>query len=270
MDDSNLQEMAHPEGFDYESGSPHLKHTALRDRIAESLRLSIRDLVLGQGSCRVLEVGAGHGDFTDVMLGAGAEVVVTEMSGPSAGLLSARYEANDRVTVVHDPDGQWLAESDEEFGLVACLSVLHHIPDYLGFLRQAFEATQPGGAFISWQDPLWYPRRTTLNLTLDKASYFGWRVTKGSYARGALTRVRRLRGVYDESNPADMSEYHVVRQGVDEEAIVDLAARHFGSVELIKYWSTQSRLLHDVGSRSGHVTTFGILASGRSGPDVTG
>ncbi|MEI6372284.1 MAG: class I SAM-dependent methyltransferase [Actinomycetes bacterium] len=257
----NLQEQAHPEGHDYESGSPHLKHTRLREMITASLRASVADAIERNGQCRVLEVGAGHGDFTDVLLGAGADVVVTEMSGPAAVALADRYRLNPRVNVVHDVDGTWLEGISSSFDLVACISVLHHIPDYLEFLRTAFVHTNPGGGFVSWQDPLWYPRRSKANMASDRAGYYAWRTTQGNLAQGLGTRWRRLRGVYDETNAADMVEYHVVRDGVDEEAILTLAREHFERVDLATYWSTWLRGLQSLGERTKTHTTFGVVAS---------
>lgn len=263
---ASFQDQSHPEGHDYESGSPHLKHSGLRGAVTQSLRSNVVRILNQAGSCRVLEVGAGHGDFTDALLGAGAEVVVTEMSSASATALAQRYEGNTRVRVIHDGDGDWLEQSGERFDLVACISVLHHIPDYLAFLQDAFGRVTPGGGFVSWQDPLWYPRRTWASMTAEKAAYFGWRVTQGDLVRGVQTRARRLRGILDESNEADMVEYHVVRDGVDEMAIRDLALRHFDDVEVVRYWSTQSRLLQSVGERSGIRSTFGIVATGAKSP----
>ncbi len=259
---TNFQELGHPQDYDYESGSPHLKHARLRELISDCLRAMVAEQLERTGKCHVLEVGAGHGDFTDVLLGAGAAVTITEMSRPSAQSLTDRYRLNSNVTVVHDGDGDWLARTTDEFDVIACISVLHHIPDYVAFLELAFDHTVDGGSFVSWQDPMWYPRRETWNLTADKASYFLWRATQGNFRKGVQTRWRRLRHVYDDTNPADTVEYHVVRDGVDEEEICVLARRHFASVELIPYWSTQSRWLQAAGGRVGLATTFGIVAKG--------
>lgn len=119
------------------------------------------------------------------------------------------------------------------------------------------------GAFASFPDPLWYPRRSRANLLADRASYFACRLGRGKLISGAATRLRRLRGVYDQSNPADMVEYHVVRQGCDEEALSELLARHFDKVELWRYWSTQSAVLQRLGTRFAAPTTFGLSARDR-------
>lgn len=255
---SSLQELDHPEGHDYESGSPHLKHSHLRTRINDSLRAIVKSVLDRKESCRVLEVGAGHGTFTDVMLGSGAEVVVTEMSSPSAELLEDRYARNRNVTVIYDPEGTWLDDTEDAFDIVACVSVLHHIPDYMSFLATVFEKTMDHGAFISWQDPMWYPDRSKWNRGAEKTAYFAWRLLQGDLRRGFSTRMRRVQGLYDESLPADMVEYHVVRDGVNQDDILSLGRSHFNHVEMNTYWSTQGRFPQFVGEQSSLKTTFGL------------
>ena len=260
---AQMQEIGHCHGYDYEHGSPHLSHPSLRKEVVSR----IRDLVARQleraGRCRVLEVGAGHGAFTDHVLAMGADVTITEMSRPSLELLRARYAYNPRVTLTHDADGEAIFRSNATYDLVLCVSVLHHIPDYERFVRRAVEVIEPGGAFASFQDPLWYPRRTASDVRFDRALYFVWRLRQGELRRGIATRVRRARGIYDEANPADMVEYHVVRQGVDEELLTEIMRPRFVDVSLWRYFSTQGRWLQRLGERVGRPTTFGLIATGR-------
>lgn len=259
----NIQELGHPEGHDYTMGSPHLRHASLRSLITQSLSETIDSIRQSKGKCRVLEVGAGHGVFTETLLRSGADVVVTEMSAPSATHLRRLYGNRADVQVIHDPTGEWLSHSGSHFDAIICISVLHHIPDYLGFLDTAFRCIAPGGAFLSWQDPMWYPRRSRQSLTADRSAYFAWRITQGRFRSGLDTRLRRLRGVFDEDNPADMVEYHVVRSGVDEQRICELGKRFFKSTELFAYWSTQSALLQRLGQRLHMESTFGLTFTER-------
>jgi SAM-dependent methyltransferase len=257
-----LQEREHNVGHDYAHGSPHLRHHSIRSRVIAQVHDLVGGIIERKGVCKVLELGAGHGTFTDHLVAAGAEVEVTEMSGPSVEVLRRRFRHNPRVTVIHDPDGEAAFEGGP-IDAVVCISVLHHIPDYLGTVKRLVERIGPGGTFLSVQDPLWYPRRSRMSLNVDRNSYLLWRLGQGDFRRGVATRIRRLRGVYDEGNPADMVEYHVVRNGVDEEALQRLLAPVFHEVKLHRYWSTQSALLQSVGERFGWQAAFGILASNR-------
>lgn len=261
---AELQEVAYGADRDYAFGSPHLSHAPLRTEIEERLATLVRSQISRAGSCKVLEVGAGHGTFTQALLYAGASVTVTEMSEPSANLLRARYAGNDLVTVVYDPDGTAGAKLAPSHSMVVLVSVLHHIPDYLNAVAKLIEGLPSESAFFCAQDPSWYPSRSRIANAADRGAYLLWRVGQGDYSRGLKTRVRRLRGLYDDSNASDMVEYHVVRQGVNEHALIELLAGQFTTVTLWEYWSTQSRILQRLGDALNLRSTFGISATGRS------
>lgn len=265
---AELQEVAYGADRDYTFGSPHLAHPALRTRIEGELTALVKAQLEAQGDCSVLEVGAGHGTFTEALLDAGAQVTVTEMSEPSAGFLRRRYTGRDDVTVVHDRDGTQGALLAADHDVVVMVSVLHHIPDYLTAVRELVAPLPAGSAFYCTQDPLWYPSRSRLNLAADKGAYFAWRLRQGDYARGLRTRARRARRTYDESKAEDMVEYHVIRQGVDQRALLSALSEKFEQVELREYWSTQSALLQAVGDRLGWRSSFGISAHEGRAPEV--
>lgn len=261
---ASLQEAMHGQGHDYDTGSPHLRHASLRNQIVGWIRSLVSEQFERSGACRVLEIGAGHGSFTEHLAASGAEVTVTEMSRPSLELLERRFAHNRNVQLVYDADGEAAVSGDTRYDLVLCVSVLHHVPDYLKFVDRLADHVDEGGAFASFQDPLWYPRRSRMNLAADRLAYFAWRVGQGDLKRGLTTRLRRARGVYDEGNPADMVEYHVVRQGVDEQRLLALLGERFNEVEGWTYWSTQMPLMQSLGARTGARTTFGLVARDRS------
>jgi protein-L-isoaspartate O-methyltransferase len=260
---TNVQEIAHPEGHDYTVGSPHLKHADLRARIDASLRQEIERIRARDNRCRALEVGAGHGTFTAVLRKAGATVTVTEMSEPSAANLRRSLSNDPGVNVVSDPDGSWVFETDDRFDLVVAISVLHHIPDYLSTVARYADITERGGTFISWQDPAWYPRLSRRTLLAQRSGYLAWRLGQGNFSRGFATRIRRFRGVLDATQVSDMSEYHVVRQGIDEEALESLLGQRYAETMTTMYWSTQADLLQRIGDRLGLGGTFFLVARDR-------
>lgn len=265
MDMQRLQEAGYGADRDYRVGSPHLTHWSLYDRLTEVLRSEITELGHCGQPLNVLEVGAGHGGYTEIALAAGASVTATEMSRPSLARLKQRYRTNDRFSAVFDPDGSLGVLGDEQFSLVVCSSVLHHIPDYVSFIQeQLLPRIVSGGTFLSFQDPLWYPSVGAFTHRLDRLAFLLWRLGQGSLREGFATFVRRQRGIYDQNLPNDMVEYHVIRQGCDEDAILRMIQPYFGSVELMTYWSTQSALLQRVGSRVARPNTFLVRARGRT------
>ncbi|WP_407635611.1 class I SAM-dependent methyltransferase [Mycolicibacterium vanbaalenii] len=214
----------------------------------------------------MLEIGAGHGSFTDTVLAAGGTASSTEMSKASAEYLESKFRGNSRVTVIYDPDGQAPFDQPVQYDVILLISVIHHIPDYIDVVSRLCDTVlRPGGAVVTYQDPLWYPRQKRWKRALNWGFYFLWRVTQGELRRGIATRWRRLRGVYSHSNPSDLVEYHVVRQGVDELALQDIFSARFASVELSTYFSTQSPQLQSIGQRCLPPNNFGFVARGRLG-----
>jgi SAM-dependent methyltransferase len=263
VEEESLQSVAFSEQNQYTHGAPHLSHESVRRESEKLLRTAIASLPSSKKTKTTLEVGAGDGTYTDFLKGNNLNVTVTEMSEYSVKLLSERYQNDPSVKVILDRDGTWPKDSPESFDLLVCMSVLHHIPDYVEYLSWAFSLVEEGGAFVSWADPLWYPRRSRVNMVVDRGAYFAWRMGQGKYHQGLKTRIRRMRGHYDEALVEDVSEYHVVRSGVDEEGIQNLALEFFDEVKIIKYWGTQSRQLQKIGDLTGLVSTFGIIATGR-------
>jgi phospholipid N-methyltransferase len=257
------QDSAHATGHDYDKGSPHLRHPQLRAMVEGRIRDMVADVTARTGQCRVVEIGAGHGTFTHQLLSAGAtSVTVTEASTASAEHLRREFADDPRVDVSYDATGEGVLTPGREWDLAVIISVLHHIPDYVGFLDSLADRIAVGGGIFSVQDPLWYPRRSRLSHRVSRGSYLAWRLFQGNYGRGLATRVRRMRGVYDDTLESDLVEYHVVRQGCDEEAVRAKLSDRF-DVEVFSYWSSQAPLFQRLFEESGLVSDFGIAAKNR-------
>lgn len=258
------QDVSHGDGHDYIVGSPHLRHAALRQRIDERIAGVVRDVKRRQGHCTALEIGAGHGSFTDTVLAAGGSATITEMSKASADYLAEKFCDNSAVRVLYDTDGNAPFRENAQYDVILLISVIHHIPDYLDVITRLCDTVlRTGGAVVTFQDPLWYPRQTRWARALSWGSYFAWRLTQGELRRGLATRWRRLRGNYSETEPSDLVEYHVVRDGVDDSVLHDLFQERFKDVEIDRYFSTQSPRIHAIGEKHLPANTFGILAQGR-------
>ena len=76
------------------------------------------------------------------------------------------------------------------------------------------------------------------------------------------TRWGQFRGVHEPDQPSDFDEYHVQRNGVDLDAIVDVLQPDFAAVQHQEDWTTQAYLLPPLGERLGFTTTFSVLAAG--------
>ena len=249
------------QGHDYRAGSPHLVHWHLYQRLLGELREVLNSLQRQKVPWSVLDVGAGHGSFTEPLLAYGCAVTASEMSRPSLDVLRARYGSNERFSAVLDEDGSLRSLGEKMFSLVLFASVLHHIPDYESAINTAASRLLPGGALVTFQDPLWYPTLRRADRFLSQVAYLWWRLGQGNYMRGVRTRLRWLRGIYDERNPSDMVEYHVVRRGVNQDRVLEVLSERFRKVALIRYWSTQSSIWQRIGEAVGAKNTFGVVAT---------
>jgi hypothetical protein len=182
------------------------------------------------------------------------------MSGPAIEELRRRFGTNPKLEAIYDPDGA-MHNVGGDYTLLIFVSVLHHIPNYIPFLEKASERIVSGGTLLTLQDPMWYSRHRLAHRA-EQAAYFTWRLGVGSPISGLRTRLRRIGGIFDETNPRDVVEYHVVRNGVDEEEILAFACGAFAEVELISYWSSQLGVAQSLGERLGLQNSFGVVAHG--------
>lgn len=257
------QENHYERDYDYWSESPHLKHRSLYERLTGRIAACAFEAADREEAPHLLEIGAGDGAVTERLLALGCDVTGTEMSRHSVDAMRARFGSNDRFSSEYDPAGDLSPLGDRRFDAILFASVLHHIPDYRRAIKTAIEGhLRPGGCLISIQDPLFYPRMSPWSLRLTNAAYLSWRLTRGNLLRGVKTRLRRGVNGLSEEAPGDAVEYHVVRDGVDEEAVREDLEPTFESVEILSYWSSQGTMQQNLGERLGLVNTFAIFASG--------
>jgi 2-polyprenyl-3-methyl-5-hydroxy-6-metoxy-1,4-benzoquinol methylase len=255
------------EGLDehgYINGAPHLKHASIgrvyRSLVDQAVSRSGRD----PETLSVLELGAGNGLASTAWFERRVRLTAVDSSEPMLhGLVEKAHAYGLEPTVVAADALEFLESRDEQFDVITHVSMVHHVPDYLHLLQRSATRVGAGGSLLTFQDPLRYDRMAFPNHLIDRASYFAWRLGQGNLKRGLRTRWRRLRGVYSEAEVVDFEDYHVVRAGVDSDAIADLLRPAFEAVEVVCYWSTYNRLLQSVGERLGLVSSFGVLASGR-------
>ncbi len=92
---------------------------------------------------RVLDIGAGIGEVTDVFHEQGWLSHATEMNSVAAEWLNQRGYAE----VFHGPLDTYV--TDNKFDVVMAWGVVEHVIDPDAFLQQVFELLKPGGLFVS-------------------------------------------------------------------------------------------------------------------------
>ena len=248
----------------YINGAPHLKHPSIALIYTALVHEAIAAVGQEARTLRVLELGAGNGLASTPWFEAGVKLTAVDSSAGMLKELAAKgagYGADVRVVVADAVE--FLTSTEERFDIVTHVSMLHHIPDYLHLLSLSALRVDEHGCLLTFQDPLRYDRMPYGHHLADRLAYFVWRAAQGNVRRGLKTRWRRLRGVYSTDETVDFDEYHVVRNGVDSEAIVNQLKPQFSTVRLVAYWSTYSRWLQNAGSRLGYTSSFGVIASGR-------
>ncbi len=166
-------------------------------------------------------MGAGEGSVTLPFLELGAKVVAVDVSNSQLDALKTKCENFGGMLEARCEDiNDTLIEKSEKYDIIVANSFLHHVPDYLGMIREALTVINPHGQFFSFQDPLRYGSIGKATMMFSKLAYFSWRVFKGDVIGGLKRRLRRARGIYLEDSVHDNAEYHVTRNGVDQEAIL--------------------------------------------------
>ncbi len=101
---------------------------------------------------RVLDAGCGPGLYAEELLARGADVVAVDASEPMVELAQRRLGS--RAVVRRADLNEPLPFADEEFDVVLCPLVIHHVDDRAATLREFFRVLRPGGRVVlSTQHP---------------------------------------------------------------------------------------------------------------------
>lgn len=114
---------------------------------AHHYRQWIMDLITPVLGASVLEVGAGHGTFTE-FLAQGREVTCTELSERCVDLLRTRFGGDQRVEVLLGDVSA--AGPRAPYKSAVMVNVLEHIDDDVGALRKIGQMLSPGGGVAIW------------------------------------------------------------------------------------------------------------------------
>ncbi len=246
---------------DYIDGSPHVKHASLRTLYTRLLAQVYDYATRYSDAPRVLDLGAGEGSVTLLFLELGARVIAVDISSSQLDALRRKCERfGDKLELRCEDINETLKGRGQQYDIIAVSSFLHHIPDYLGLIKEAIELLTPHGQFFSFQDPLRYDTVGKFSKTFSDLAYFSWRIFKGDIWGGLQRRIRRSRGVYLADSVYDNAEYHVTRNGVDQEAIAGLFREAGFGCDVVRYFSTQSRMFQSIGTALGIRNTFAVIA----------
>ena len=96
---------------------------------------------------KALDFGAGTGNLTGKLLHMGYEVTAVDISAEMCKLLKNKYShylKNKKLRVINSKIED-VSFNKEEFDLITCYSVLHHLPDYVYVIRKLSFFLKKGG-----------------------------------------------------------------------------------------------------------------------------
>lgn len=140
---------------------------------------------------RALDFGCGSGNLTRHMLDLGFHVTAADVSADFLRLVERNF-GSDRLNLLQLNGKDLSNVADRSFDLIAAYSVLHHIPDYLGALRELGRVCKLGGVIMldHEQNEEYWRRNPAYAAFRREALRFDWRkfLTPTNYAH----RLRRI------------------------------------------------------------------------------
>ena len=246
--------------------APHLCHQSIRSLYIKLVEYVFNAAASHSSPPRALDLGAGDGTATVPFLERGAKVLAVDISEKQLEQLREKCEKYGALLETRKEEMSVVLSEGKKFDIIVMNSVLHHIPDYMGLLKLVSLSLSENGVFMSFQDPKWSPSISFKDAVLSNAAYFMWRVRRGEVLAGLWRRIRRMAGVYSDDSLYDNSEYHAVRDGVNQLEIRDQFVKAGLDCRIIEYCSFHSVLLQPIGERLKVRNTFAILTGRKLTP----
>jgi ubiquinone/menaquinone biosynthesis C-methylase UbiE len=169
-------------------------------RLGQSLKMAADAVRSGRARITALDFGCGSGNLTRHMLALGMAVTAADVSPKFLELVRRRYPSVETLVM----NGRDLSNvPDQTFDLVATYSVLHHIPDYLGAVREMARVCVVGGVVVidHERNPRFWSNDPLYRRFRREALKFDWR----KYVR-PMNYVHRARRIFDPrySNEGDI------------------------------------------------------------------
>lgn len=174
----------------YDRIHPDIINKHERERTVSTLKRV--DKIIKRNQKKALDFGAGTGNLTGKLLHMNYEVTAVDISKEMCEILKERYKRFidiRKLTVVHSKIEDMTFDRNQ-FDMVCCYSVLHHLPDYLGTVRELTSLVKKGGAIyldleaspFSWSESKRHPTMTRVRFVSDWIINY---LTRIVYTRGA-------------------------------------------------------------------------------------
>jgi ubiquinone/menaquinone biosynthesis C-methylase UbiE len=130
-------------------------------RIDSTLK-KIDNLVTGNKK-KALDFGAGTGNLTGKLLHMGYQVTALDISPEMCSLLKKKYRKylkEKKLSVINSPI-EHVSFAKDEFDLITCYSVLHHLPNYEEVIQKLSTFLRKGGVMYLDHESSFYCEKPT-------------------------------------------------------------------------------------------------------------
>ena len=134
----------------FDPGTPEFFEEHTRRRQAENSR-EVDDWAYESSEIsgkKLLDIGCGNGFVTCLYARAGADVVSVDITETAVELTKARLEIEGLNADVRQADAESLPFDDEHFDVVVSFGVLHHTPNTVKAVGEAYRVLKPGGRLL--------------------------------------------------------------------------------------------------------------------------
>ena len=175
----------------YEDRHGEIFNDVEQGRLRTALTRALRQVRSGSPLMTALDFGCGSGNLTQHLLQCGAEVIACDVSPRFLELVSRRFDG--LPVRPHRLNGLDLSEiATDSIDFVGAYSVLHHIPDYLGALKEMARVCRPGGVIYLDHEhsPAYWEHDPVYIQFVQEAARVDWR--KFCVWQNYVGKIRRL------------------------------------------------------------------------------
>ena len=116
------------------------------------------DKLVGGNLKKALDFGAGTGNLTGKLLHMGYQVTALDISAEMCSILKKKYNnylEDKRLRVINSPI-EYVSFDKDEFDLIVCYSVMHHLPNYEDVVKKLSTFLRKGGVmYLDHESPFY-------------------------------------------------------------------------------------------------------------------
>jgi 2-polyprenyl-3-methyl-5-hydroxy-6-metoxy-1,4-benzoquinol methylase len=142
----------------YDTWHPEIFTDIEQERLSAVLARAVGAVESGGVPPLVLDFGCGSGNLTRHLLALGCSVVAADVAPKFLKIVQQKFGSSGRVETVQLNGRDLSALAGRRFDAIATYSVLHHVADYMGTVRELTRMLRPGGVLFidhEWSERRW-------------------------------------------------------------------------------------------------------------------